>query len=172
MLKLTGAIMICISSFLFGLKKAAILERRVQLLNDMEKSLILLGGEIKYASATLPEALLSVSRRTRGAIGDFYRAVYQNIRMESDKGFGEVWNEAVDLFLCDEEAMKGDADLLKEPGNQLGHLDISMQLKTIELCISRINLRQDEAIESNKAKSRVYKTFAAACGVLLTLVLL
>ncbi len=172
MLKAVGALLICGASLLLGWKKSAALDQRIRLLDEMEKSLGLLSGEIRYGAATLPEAMRSTAARTKGVAGQFYGAVAHRISTDPGKPFCNVWEEAVSEILCSEEGIPKDAEILQELGTQLGHLDVSMQLEAIELSISRIRHRQEEAGESKRSKSRIYKTCAAACGVLLTLILL
>lgn len=172
MIKIIGGIVICISTALMGVKKALITEHRLDILNEFEKSLVLLKGEIKYSAASLPEAILSVSNRTCGDIKIFYERLYGQTIDNHAMDFKKIWEAKV--LECFKEGMVDgeDCKVINDLGAQLGHLDISMQIRAIELCMSRLSERQLKAANEIKEKSKLYKTVGLASGALITLVLL
>lgn len=172
MLKYIGAVIVCVSGFVLGLKKAFIVEERLELLNEFEKSVLLLRGEIRYSSATLPEAVLSVGNRINGSLKNFYNSLYECLMNSPGISFAKLWEEQCELFFDKEEIHSDDKKMFMELGKLLGHLDIDMQLKNIELCISRLKEQQKNAAEDIKNKSKLYKTIGLSGGALLTLLLL
>lgn len=172
MVKLIGGLIICLSMSALGLKKAVMLDKRLEILNEFEKSLILLKGEIKYSAASLPEAVLSVSNRTSELIKEFYERIYEQISNNNELKFKTVWEESVTEVFKDDILSTEDKAVIREPGTQLGHLDVSMQLRSIDLCMDRLKERQMSAAEDIKEKSKLYKTMGVAGGVLVMLVLL
>lgn len=172
MIKLIGAVIVLGSLAVMGFIKALSLEKRLEILNEFEKSLVLLTGEIKYSAATLPEAVSSVGNRTNGYIKDFYNNVSKRVAGSPEIMFSKIWEEEIKNIFNVEMLDTEDAEIISELGAQLGHLDISMQLRSIELCIKRLNERQLDAAEIIKTKSKLYKTMGVAGGALITLVLL
>lgn len=172
MIKILGGIIICLSMSALGIKQAISVEKRLDILNEFEKSLVLLKGEIKYSAASLPESVLSVSKRTNGRIMEFYRDVYKIISNSPEILFSKVWEDECNKLAGIEEVNREDLSLITDLGAQLGHLDVDMQIKNIELCISRLKERQLNAAEDIKNKSKLYKTLGISGGALLTLLLL
>lgn len=172
MIKILGGLIICLSMTALGLKKAVVVEKRLDILNEFEKSLVLLKGEIKYSAASLPESVLSVSNRTNGMIRDFYKNVSETILNSPEILFSKVWEDECQKCFSLEEINQEDLNLIIDLGAQLGHLDVDMQIKNIELCINRLKERQLDATEDIKNKSKLYKTLGISGGALLTLLLL
>lgn len=172
MIKILGGLIICLSMTALGLKKAAVVEKRLDILNEFEKSLVLLKGEIKYSAASLPESVLSVSNRTNGIIKDFYKSVSETIFNSPELLFSKVWEEECGKSFKLYEINQEDLNLIIDLGALLGHLDVDMQIKNIELSINRLKERQLDATEDIKNKSKLYKTLGISGGALLTLLLL
>ena len=172
MIKILGGLIIFLSMTALGLKKSVVVEKRLDILNEFEKSLVLLKGEIKYSAASLPESVLSVSNRTNGMIRDFYKNVCETILNSPEVLFSKVWEDECRKTFSLEEINQEDLSLIIDLGSQLGHLDVDMQIKNIELCINRLKERQLDATEDIKNKSKLYKTLGISGGALLTLSLL
>lgn len=172
MLKISGGIIICMSAFVIGMKMSSSLEKRSDILNELEKSLVLLKGEIKYSSASLPESIQSVSNRTSNEVMRFYKNLSEQIENNKEIALAGLWEKECNITLKTEEIKQEDLELFIDLGKQLGHLDVDMQIKNIELCISRLKERQAEAYEDIKMKSKLYRTLGISGGALLTLLLL
>ena len=172
MIKIIGGAIVCLSTYMFGVKKAMLLEKRVEILNEFEKSFILLKGEIKYAQASLPEAVSSVSDRTVNVVRHFYENLFEELSKGSELEFKTIWYENVKKFFPEYLLNTEDIAVINQLGGQLGHLDLSMQIKAIELCLSRLKERQDDALKAIHEKSKLYKTVGLASGALITLVLI
>lgn len=171
-LKLIGAVIICSSLTALGMIKALSFEKRLDVLNELEKGMKLLAGEIKYTSATLPEAVRSVSNRTNGSIKDFFGNVAARVVDNPQTLFKDIWQDEVKGLCKEDMLVTEDVEVINELGAQLGHLDITMQLNAIEMCITRVNDRQQDALETIKTKSKLYKTIGLTSGALIVLVLL
>lgn len=171
-LKILGGVVICLSAFAIGMKKASSFEKRLDILNEFEKSLVLLKGEIKYSAASLPESIQSVSKRTSNEVMSFYKNLSEKIMESKDIALSKLWEEEVKGTLKTEEIKQEDLELFIDLGKQLGHLDVDMQIKNIDLCISRLKERQVEAEEDIKMKSKLYRTLGVSGGAILTLMLL
>lgn len=171
MMKIIGAVIVCLSSAALGYKKSVMIEQRLDILNEFEKSLILLKGEIKYSAASLPEATESVYNRTFGYIKSFYEKVSKDLSNNIELTIKQIWEDNARLCFKEEFIDAEDLNVITELGTQLGHLDVSMQLRAIELCMNRLKERQLAATKEIKDKSRLYKTMGVAGGVLITLVL-
>jgi len=171
MLKIIGGVLICTSLGLGGVIKAICEEQKLEVLNEYEKSLNLLKGEIKFSISSLPEAIYSVAKRTSGPVSEFYNSISEEIMRQPDIVINKIWERETINILKEPLQDNSLIELINELGSQLGHLDVEMQERSIELNLSRLQELQAKVREDIIKKSKLYKTMGIALGVLITIVL-
>lgn len=171
MIKIIGGIIICLSTYAMGLKKSALIEQRLSILDEFEKSLVLLKGEIKYAQESLPEAVSNVGQRTTGIVKQFYNTLLDGISDGIELEFRKIWDENVNKCFTSELVSAEDINVISQLGGQLGHLDIEMQIRALDLCLNKLKERKENAIKDINEKSKLYRTVGLASGALITLVM-
>ncbi|SHM84924.1 stage III sporulation protein AB [Anaerosporobacter mobilis DSM 15930] len=170
--KIIGAILVIVSSGGIGLYFSIILKERISDLKELNKLIIILRGEIRYASTPLPEAVSNLAYRTDGEYRRFLLAVAEEIDKQEGKSFGDIWNGCVEKELVDTSLNKKDKLLLTRLGENLGYLDKEMQLNTIDLYITQIQGELDDAVDGVKEKVRLYNMLGVMAGIFITIVLI
>ena len=170
--KIIGAILVIASSGGIGLYFSIILKERISDLKELNKIIVILRGEIRYASTPLPEAVGGLAYRTNGEYRRFLLAVAGELDKLEGKSFSEIWNSCVEKELVDTSLNKKDRLLLTRLGENLGYLDKEMQLNTIDLYITQIQGELDDAVDTVKEKVRLYNMLGVMAGIFITIVLI
>ncbi|WP_310604022.1 stage III sporulation protein AB [Anaerosporobacter sp.] len=170
--KIIGAILVIVSSGCMGVYFSVILKERIKDLKELNKLIVILRGEIRYASTPLPEAVGSLAERTDGEYRRFLHAVAQELDKLEGRTFSDIWHGCVESELVDTSLSKKDKLLLSRLGENLGYLDKEMQLNTIDLYITQIQGELDDAVDCVKEKVRLYNMLGVMAGIFITIVLI
>lgn len=172
MLKAVGAIMVILSSTAIGFYFSSLLRARIQELSDLRKTLFILRGDIQYGNTPLPEALQSIALRNKSEFKPFYMQVSEKLCRLEGESFQEIWSNGVDQCLNETALTKEDKLELKRLGENLGHLDREMQVRTIDLYLEIIKREMEEATTTIKEKTKLYNTLGILAGLFITIVMI
>ena len=159
MMRILGSILILGSSLWFGISFALKEKYRLEELEELERGLLYLQGQIQYLSAPLAEALENVGWRTDGQVGRIFQQAAAKMAERHAETAEQVWQEvwkteAAYTFFTGEDL---DAVLLF--GRSLGYLDKTQQENSIRLFLRYI----DGALA--KGRKRLEKNGRLYCGV-------
>lgn len=161
-----------------GMFAAECLKTRLEILQLFRQMIYHLKGQILYANATLPEALLEVGIRfttDRDGIfrapGDFFSGVCNRLDGDRRIPFSQVWKEEAEKISQDVPMSETDRRNLAALGENLGYADRTMQERTLLFYLEQT----DDAIATLKqeveVKGKLYRTLGMAAGVFLMVVL-
>lgn len=170
--KIIGAFLVIVSSGAMGVYFSIILKERINDLKELNKLIVILRGEIRYASTPLPEAVGNLAYRTDGEYRRFLLAVAEELDKLEGRPFNDIWHGCVEKELVDTCLNKKDKLLLSRLGGNLGYLDKEMQLNTIDLYITQIQGELDDAVDGAKEKVRLYNMLGVMAGIFITIVLI
>lgn len=172
MLKSVGAIMVILSSTAIGFYFSSLLKTRIQELSDLRKTLFILRGDIQYGNTPLPEALQSIARRDKSDLQPFYMQVSTKLSRLEGESFQEIWSSGVKQCLTETALSNEDKLELNRLGDNLGHLDREMQVRTIDLYLEILKREIDEATKTMKEKTKLYNTLGVLAGLFITIVMI
>ncbi len=171
-IKLIGAILIITSSTLLGFYKSNGLKTRIEDLNILKKLIIMLKGEIRYARTPLPEALNHIGRKQTGTYKDFLLNLSKSMEDLEGIPFNELWIKNIDTYLIKTNLNNNDKEELKQLGNNLGYLDAQMQINTMDLYLSSLEIHIKELEIGYKEKSRLFNLLGIMGGVFVTIIII
>ncbi|WP_167958845.1 stage III sporulation protein AB [Anaerosporobacter faecicola] len=171
-MKVIGAVLVILSTGGMGVYFSLILKERIKDLKELNKLILVLRGEIRYASTPLPEAVGNLATRTDGEFKRFLLAVEEELDKLEGRSFNDIWRGCVEKELLDTSLNKKDKLLLSRLGENLGYLDKEMQLNTIDLYITQIQGELDDAMDSVKEKVRLYNMLGVMAGIFITIILI
>ena len=171
-IQLTGAVLILGATLWIGAYFAAKEKYRLQELEELERSILLLQGQIQYLSAPLPEVLESTAWKTNGMIGEVYQQAAKRMQEREGGSAEEIWAEvwqgkAERLFLTTEDV---DAVLLF--GKTLGYLDKEQQESSIQLLLRYIRNALEQGRKRLDKNGRLYYGMGGLSGLLVVVMLL
>ena len=85
MLKAAGLFLLFSGCFSLGIGKSRGLKKRLELLRELKKLLLLLSGEIRCVKTPLPEAFRKIGRKAEDPFGTFFQKVAEELTGEGRK---------------------------------------------------------------------------------------
>ncbi len=171
-LQLTGVIFIMGAAVWIGAYFMAKEKYRIQELEELERSVLLMQSQIQYLSAPLPEILESISWKTEGSIGEAFQMAAERMEkrdgVSAEKIWKEVWQEkAAYTYLT-----KADLDAILLFGKTLGYLDKEQQEGSIHLLLRYIHNSLAQGNRCLEKNGRLYFSISSLSGLLIIVTLL
>ena len=172
MIRILGSILILGSSLWFGISFALKEKYRLEELEELERGLLYLQGQIQYLSAPLAEALESVGWKAEGQVGRIFQQTAVKIAERQAETAEQVWqevwqNEAVHTFFTGE-----DLDAVLVFGRSLGYLDKAQQENSIRLLLRYIDGALTRGRKRLEKNGRLYCGVSGLSGLLIVVTLL
>ncbi len=167
-----GAVFIIISSSAMGFGVSRRNRKRLDDLHTVYKLMIMLRGEIQYGMAPFEEAFLSISERMEGCFRLFLVSLVKSLSERNSEIFPNIWKEAVNVCLRETYLSEQDLFKLEKVGNNLGYLDKTMQINTIQLYIDELQLDIEKATRELPEKCKIYNCFGVLGGILIVILIL
>lgn len=98
MLKAAGLFLLFSGCFSLGIGKSRGLKKRLELLRELKKLLLLLSGEIRCAKTPLPEAFRKIGRKAEDPFGTFFQKVAEELTGEKQETAGDRFFQADEAF--------------------------------------------------------------------------
>lgn len=163
-LKITGIVLIMMSASLMGYLFSKDYIERINRLEQIQKMLILLKGEISYSNNSVQEALENISEMIEGKVEEFVTKVQESFK-KSEIPLSVAWSLGVDNIFDKKSSLKSeDKNSLKDFGRGLGITDRQTQINNIEKYQSQIQLTIKELKAEKNEKCKLYRMLGITCG--------
>lgn len=153
-------------------------KERLRVLLLFRQMIYYLKGQILYANATLPEALLEVGTRFsegRDGVmkepGKFFLRVYNRMEEEGQIPFFTIWKEEAGKFPDGFPLDKGDRQNLFALGENLGYADRDMQERTLLFYLEQTDDSIGFLKKEMESRTRLYRCLGMAAGLFLMVVM-
>jgi stage III sporulation protein AB len=175
-IRILGAFLVIGSSTGIGIYFGNSIKDRLEKLRMIKQQMMIIRGDISYGNTCLPEVMEAVGDRLSRENGcPEFAAFYQQVSLElkEKKGipFQQIWEKAVEENLGKTTLQEQDLQLLSSLGSQLGYLDRTMQLKTIDLFLERLEEELAPQVQKAGEKMRLCKTLGLMAGIFLVVVM-
>jgi len=169
-LRVIGGALVCASCALLGLYVGDKGLRRGALLQELQRTLLMLKSEIEYALYPLPQALKKVSERAEKPFAEFYSSVSTQLASK-EMSMAEAWATNTAL-LGQTQLHNEDLVVLDNVGRALGSIDVAVQTSAIDLAIVDLEHKIKRLDEENAKNVKMYRGLGILGGLLITVVLL
>jgi stage III sporulation protein AB len=169
MVKYFGIFLSAIACVALGFTMAGDVRRRIIQLRSLQCALRMLKGEMEYAISSLEEAFERISIRLEPPFSIFFHAVSSELKELEEKNLSEIWTRQVKILAKNSCLKEEDFTLLDELGNQLGYLDIQMQIRTIDALYIQLEERLKQLSEESLISCKLYQSLGflgALCVIL------
>lgn len=172
MIRVAGIILVMGATLWLGAYFAMKEKYRLQELEELERGLIYLQGQISYLSAPLAQAMAGVSWKMNGQLGVVFQKVSEKLTEQQETSAESVWQkiwqeEAVHTFLAAE-----DVDAILSFGKSLGYLDKVQQESSIRLLLRYIEGALNQGRKRLEKNGRLYYGMGGLTGLLIVVTLL
>lgn len=157
MIRLTGIAIIAAAVFALGFQGSLNMKKRVRNLHLMQTVLRMLKGEIGFTGRILEEAFADISERMEEPFGSFFRSVTERMQNRDGTGLMQIWLESEKMFQGS-GLKEEDLELFRKLGNELGFLDVDMQLRTLELLEVQVRETTVRLEKNCEASCKMYQS--------------
>ncbi|NMD43180.1 MAG: hypothetical protein GYA86_07725 [Firmicutes bacterium] len=170
--KIAGSLCVMAAAAIFGETKARTLSRRVQQLEQFQRSLKLLSVEISFGRALLPYAFETVARRLGPPLGKLYHGAAARLLAGDERSAGEIWEATLAEIFPQSALTPGDREIVSGLGVSLGISDQEGQLKQIGLTLQHLEIALEEARVQRQRNEKMWRYLGFAGGAALVILLL
>lgn len=172
MIRFLGMAFIMGATLWFGAFFAMKEKYRLQGLEELERGLLYLQGQITYLSAPLAEALESVSWKMSGQMGSIFQQAAEKLQGRQAESAEKIWKEVWQkdggqTFLSAE-----DIEMVLLFGKSLGYLDKIQQENSIQLLLRYIGEARQQGKTRLEKNGRLYYGMGGLSGLLIIVTLL
>ena len=139
-------------------------------MQDCERALLILQGEMEYGHTPLMEACEEVSVRIGGIVGSFFAQIAKKLNTH-EGALETIWCQTARKVLTKSQMEKEEREEWEKLGGTLGYLDLEMQVSTIQIYVRRLKLRMEQTEKESHERLRMYPVIGAFSGVLICLLL-
>ena len=171
MLKTAGLFLLFSGCFSLGIGKSRSLKKRLELLKELKKLLLLLSGEIRCAKMPLPEAFQKIGSKAEEPFRTFFKKVAGELAGEGRRLPETAFSNQIGL-LKESTLMPEDRKFLLDLGKDLGYPDLSVQLETLKLFEEDLEELIKKAAEDYREKAKAYQYLGVLAGLFLVVFLI
>ena len=169
-IKFLGMIFVLLGSFGIGIFYRIRYGNRLHNMQDCERALLILQGEMEYGHTPLMEACEEVSVRIGGIVGSFFAQIAKKLNTH-EGALETIWCQTARKVLTKSQMEKEEREEWEKLGGTLGYLDLEMQVSTIQIYVRRLKLRMEQTEKESHERLRMYPVIGAFSGVLICLLL-
>lgn len=169
MLKIAGILLIVAAGAGIGFSKSFELTKRERALETILRMVILLKGEIRYGNASLHDAFCGAASKLSGEYACFLEAVAERMEAKTGESFGRLFRECAGEYLSELEFDAQQREKLFSLGENLGYLDLAMQIKQLDLYEKELEYSIEELRRELPAQKKAYQSLGILGGVLLAI---
>ncbi len=172
MFRLLGSVLVLGAALWIGAYFAAKERYRLQELEELERSILLLQGQIQYLLAPLPEVLESISWKAEGAIGEVFRDAAERMEQRDGSSAEDIWREVWQEKAKQTYFTHDDIEAVLFFGRSLGYLDREQQEGSIRLFLRYLEDCMEQGRKRLEKNGRLYYGVSVLSGLLLVVTLL
>ena len=171
-LKITGSILILISSSAAGFYFSRLNNYRIKALLEFKKAILMLRSEIEFSADPLPAAMELIAERAGESFSEFFKAAAKRLNEKKGDGISEIWKEAIESGLNKTYLAAEDIEYFKALGNTLGQMDRSLQINNLQMNIEYIDTKMDYLYNISGKNRKMYASLGILCGLLIVVILI
>ncbi len=172
MLKLMGILFLFCGSTAVGISLGKEMDMRIREIQELQRILGMLEGEIGYAKGTLAECFFHIAKRSREPFQKFLSHMASHMEEAKGETFARIFQEHMEEDLNQSALTESDQKELLRFGEQLGYLDVSRQMEAIALYRRYLAEACSQAQGEYQQKAKLYRWLGMMAGMFLTVILL
>ena len=166
MLKSAGLFLMVLAGTGLGFSSACRLTQRLKALNMCMQMAVYLKGEIRYGRLSLKDAFADGADKLCGEYREFFLAVSRELEGNKEKTFAQIFKECGEMHLGSLELTREEREEFLALGSRLGHLDVEMQCRQLELYEISLTQHIRQVRTQLPEKKKVYQSLGLLGGLL------
>ena len=171
MIKMAGLLGLILSAGLLGILQAEKLTRRIRLLEDFQKMVLDLKGQMNYFRIPLVEIFMQTAEK--GATEAFRLLAVSGTDLREKRGeMGQIWAQNVNFIYRNTPLTGRDREVLSQLGTFIGQTDFENQKIKFSWLENLLQQQLEEARHTSRQKGPMYRRIGFFGGILAALILL
>ncbi len=171
-MKFVGCLMVIGATTLAGVKKASDIREGYRQMQDIQRLIYQLQGEIRYARECMGEIFSHIAGRSGPPYQHWLLSLSRRMGKREQGVFAQMWEEGIREDLKSLKLPAKEMDRLKALGGQLGNMDVQMQIKTLDLYQEQLAQSMEEMQGEIRTKVRLCHCLGVMSGMLIAVLLL
>lgn len=171
MLRVAGACLILSASSLLGVQKSRQFTKRIEQLQELQRIVLLIRGEILYKNAALPEALRSSAGKVKRPFDSFLRRTAGRADAFDGVRFSSLFEREMEEELKNTALTREDKEEFARFGESLGYLDVEMQKNAMKLYLKELEQKIEYLQKEIPQKRKLYQSLGVMGGIFLLIIL-
>lgn len=170
-IKITGCIMVLLSSIGIGLVAGGEYRRRINILKELYTIVFVLRGNIRFSNMHLAEAIESVEKNHKGELCGILTEAACNLDECSGKSMAQIWNTTCEKRLNMLGVGRAEGDIIKSFGECFSSTDKESLLISIERFLSNLSKETEKRQAVADSRAKLYRNLGALTGVFIIILL-
>ena len=171
MLRVAGACLILSASSLLGVQKSRQFTKRIEQLQELQRIVLLIQGEILYKNAALPEALRSSAGKVKVPFDSFLRQTAGRADAFAGVRFSDLFETEIKEQLKGTALTKEDKEEFARFGESLGYLDVKKKKNAMKLYLKELEQKIEYLQKEIPQKRKLYQSLGVMGGIFLLILL-
>lgn len=174
MFKLTGAVIIIVTSCLIGFVAGEREKEYINILLSLKRCLVIIKSEISYAYTPLIDIFTRLSGMKQEEWSVFFNEISEEIAKEvtREKDMFNMWKKICESSVICKKITANDVAELIRFGGILGNTDREGQINNIDMFLQSITEKISASQKSISDKVRICRVLGVAAGFLITILLI
>lgn len=172
MVRIIGCILMITGCTAIGFWNAECMRRRLQEMQELKRYVLFMKGEICCRNRTLPETLLELEKKAKGIWKKFFHNTGRSLEKMEEGTLAEIWKKEMTRQLSGSYLKEREKKEWLTLGENLGYLDMEMQLHMLEIFQVHLSESMEEEREEVKSQSKLSRILGIMSGIFLTVLLI
>lgn len=170
-IKITGCIMVLLSSIGIGLAAGGECRRRINLLKELYTIVFVLRGNIRFSNMHLAEAVECAGKNHKGELSCILTEVACNLDDCSGKSMEQIWDTICDKKLNMIGVGRAEGDIIKSFGECFSSTDKESLLISIERFLCNLSKETEKRQAVADSRVKLYRNLGALTGAFIIILL-
>lgn len=171
MIRLTGAVLLILTSSLYGWLRAKELTERRSELNYLSQLIAAFKSEVSFQRSSLGEVFLKISDKSRLPYQNIFHGIYQGMECERNS-FEDMWQEALGRMAAETCLKEEDIQYMAELTNLTKAVDYRYREEIFEQVSGEMEERKKHLENEYRQKGKVYCCMGITIGILGVIILI
>ncbi len=156
----------------YGFRKGGEIKKRYEELLYLKKIAMLMRGEIKYNRAILSDVFSGLGQRLKQPYKQAFLDMAGELKEHFQGGFRAIWERNFIETAKKSGLKQEDLEPIKELGENLGYLDLEMQLKVMDLYLEKQELKLSELRVKMSEDIKLCRVLGIMAGLFISILII
>lgn len=169
--RLIGAVLLILTSSLYGWLQAKELSERRGELNYLSQLIAAFKSEVSFQRSSLGEIFLKLSEKSRLPYQDIFQGIYHGMECKR-KSFEHMWREALERMTAETCLKKEDIQYMMELTSLAKAIDLRYREEIFERVSGEMEEQKQHLENEYRQKGKVYCCMGITIGILGVIILI